>query len=77
MAKKAKPVFGTPTNSCKWLGYESWQAFQNVITKAMGTCSRLGLDPTEAFVREEIVQDGKAIKTYQLSRGEDNSCCHR
>lgn len=51
-----------------WLGYESWQSFQGVITKAMGACTRLGLDPTDGFVREEIVQDGKSLKTYRLSR---------
>jgi DNA-damage-inducible protein D len=51
-----------------WLGYDSWQAFQGVITKAMGACTRLGLDPTEAFIREEVIQDGRPIKTYRLSR---------
>lgn len=51
-----------------WLGYDSWQSFQSVITKAMGSCTRLGLDPTEAFGREEVIQDGKAVKTYRLSR---------
>lgn len=50
------------------LGYDSWQAFQGVITKAMGSCTRLGLDPTEAFSREELVVDGRLIKTYRLTR---------
>lgn len=51
-----------------WLGYDSWQSFQSVITKAMGSCTRLGLDPTEAFIRDEVIVDGKPIKTYRLTR---------
>lgn len=52
----------------EWLGYDSPQAFQGVITKAMGACTRLGLDPTEAFIREEVIEDGKPVKTYRLTR---------
>lgn len=51
-----------------WLGYDSWQSFQGVITKAMGSCTRLGLDPTEAFTREEVIEGGKTVKTYRLTR---------
>ncbi len=51
-----------------WLGYDSWQAFQGVITKAMGSCTRLGLDPTEAFIRDEVLVDGRPAKTYRLTR---------
>lgn len=51
-----------------WLGYDSWSSFQGVITKAMGSCTRLGLDPTEAFVREDILSGGKPVKTYRLTR---------
>lgn len=51
-----------------WLGYDSWQSFQGVITKAMGACTRLGLDPTEAFAREEVIEDGRSVKTYRLTR---------
>ncbi|MES2672411.1 MAG: damage-inducible protein D [Pseudomonadota bacterium] len=52
----------------EWLGYDSPQAFQGVITKAMGACTRLGLDPTEAFIREEVIEDGKPVKSYRLTR---------
>jgi DNA-damage-inducible protein D len=51
-----------------WLGYDSWQSFQGVITKAMGSCTRLGLDPTDAFVREEVIEGGRTIRTYRLTR---------
>lgn len=50
------------------LGYDSWLNFQKVLTKAMGSCARLGLDPTESFTPETLVEDGKEIKTYRLSR---------
>lgn len=50
------------------LGYDTWNSFQNVITKAMASCARLNIDPTEAFVPTTIIQDGKEIRTYKLSR---------
>lgn len=51
------------------LGYESWQSFQGVITKAMGSCAKLGLDPTEAFTPDTYVDEsGKECKTYRLTR---------
>lgn len=50
------------------LGYESWQAFQSVITKAMGACTRLEIDPTEAFIPSNFIQDGQPQKSYRLSR---------
>lgn len=52
----------------KVLGYDSWPSFQKVITKAMGSCAKLGIDPTESFVLAQVVEDGKEIKTYKLSR---------
>lgn len=52
----------------KSLGYDSWQSFLSVITKAMGSCIRLGIDPTEAFLRTTCVVEGKEITTYKLSR---------
>jgi len=51
-----------------WLGYDTWQAFQKVITKAMASCGRIGLDPTESFVRSELLTDGKSVLTYKLTR---------
>lgn len=50
------------------LGYDSWPAFQKVITKAMGSCATLGIDPTEPFCPVTIVEGEKEIKTYKLSR---------
>jgi len=52
----------------QWLGYSSWQSFRNVITKAIGLCSRIDLDPTESFIRDEIDIDGKPTRTYRLTR---------
>ncbi len=50
------------------LGYDSWITFQKVITKAMGSCAKLGLDPTESFARETYLEGGKECITYKLSR---------
>jgi DNA-damage-inducible protein D len=52
----------------KSLGYDSWPAFQQVITRAMGSCTKLGLDPTESFARDTFFEGGKEIITYRLSR---------
>jgi DNA-damage-inducible protein D len=51
------------------LGYETWSAFQSVITKAMGSCAKMNIDPTEAF-RPFVLfdQDGKELRTYKLNR---------
>jgi DNA-damage-inducible protein D len=50
------------------LGYDSWPTFQQVITKAMGPCAKLGLDPTESFIRDSYFENDKEITTYRLSR---------
>jgi DNA-damage-inducible protein D len=50
------------------LGYDSWPSFQSVITKAMGSCAKLTIDPTEAFVAEQYIEGGKSQKTYRLTR---------
>jgi DNA-damage-inducible protein D len=50
------------------LGYDTWTSFQAVITKAMGSCAMLGLDPTESFIRDKIIENGKEINTYRLNR---------
>ena len=51
------------------LGYETWPSFQSVITKAMGSCTKLGIDPTESFIPDSSVDsDGKHQKTYKLTR---------
>src|SRR5690348_14600278 len=50
------------------LGYETWPSFQKVITKAMGSCAKLGIDPTESFVPCTLIENEKELKTYKLSR---------
>jgi DNA-damage-inducible protein D len=50
------------------LGYNSWSTFQKVITKAMGSCAKLGIDPTEAFTPTVVIEDGKEVRSYKLSR---------
>jgi DNA-damage-inducible protein D len=50
------------------LGYDSWPSFQKVITRAMGSCAKLGIDPTEAFIPATMIENGKEVKTYKLAR---------
>ena len=50
------------------LGYETWQAFQNVINKAMGSCAKLNIDPTEVFLSDTYLDNGRQVKTYKLTR---------
>ena len=50
------------------LGYETWVSFQSVITKAMGSCTKLGIDPTESFIPASVFEDGKPQKSYKLTR---------
>ncbi len=50
------------------LGYETWTSFNNVINKAIASCARLGLDVSDAFIASTIIEDGKEIKTFRLTR---------
>ncbi len=51
------------------LGYETWSAFQSVINKAMGSCAKLNIDPTEVFLTDSYLDNnGKQTKTYRLTR---------
>jgi DNA-damage-inducible protein D len=51
------------------LGYDAWPSFQLVVTRAMGSCAKLGIDPTESFIPATFLDEhGKEIKTYKLSR---------
>lgn len=51
------------------LGYETWSSFQSVITKAMGSCAKLGMDPTEAFRPTTFTPLGeREQKSYKLTR---------
>lgn len=52
----------------KSLGYDSLAAVQRVVTKAMGSCAALGIDPTDAFASATIVEDGREIRTHKLTR---------
>lgn len=52
----------------KSLGYESWTAFKNIINKAIGSCTQLGVDVTESFVQCQELIDGKSIQSFKLSR---------
>jgi DNA-damage-inducible protein D len=50
------------------LGYESWASFRSVVNKAIGLCSRIGVDVIEAIIPVEVIDDsGKAIHTYKLT----------
>lgn len=51
------------------LGYENWLNFKSVISKAMASCSSLGIDSDDCFIPENTVDvTGKPFKTYRLSR---------
>ena len=51
------------------LGYESWASFKMVVNKAIGLCSRVGVDVMEAIIPVEMLDDaGKTISTYKLTR---------
>ena len=51
------------------LGYESWTSFQGVIRKAMGSCARLNIEPSEVFIPHSYSDTaGKSTKTYKLTR---------
>lgn len=51
------------------LGYENWMTFKGVITKAMASCSNLGIDSDECFIPENITDaSNRPFKTYRLSR---------
>jgi DNA-damage-inducible protein D len=50
------------------LGYPAWAAFEPVIHKAMASCSRLNIDPTEVFIRDSFLENGRQIKTFKLTR---------
>jgi DNA-damage-inducible protein D len=55
-------------NFMRRLGYETWQASLNVITKSMASCAKLKIDPTEAFSPISLIEEGKEVKSYKLTR---------
>jgi DNA-damage-inducible protein D len=50
------------------LGYEHWPTFQKVINRAISSCARLGIDISEVFIPQVLVQEGKVIHTFKLTR---------
>lgn len=51
------------------LGYENWASFKTVINKAIGLCSRIGVDVMEAIIPIEVLDEsGKPFNTYKLTR---------
>lgn len=50
------------------LGYENWASFNGVINKAIASCARLDWDVADAFVPDNIEQDGRSQRTYRLTR---------
>lgn len=50
------------------LGYDTWISFQAVVTKAMGSCAKLNIDPTEAFTPEIATVDGREMRSYRMTR---------
>lgn len=51
------------------LGYDSWDTFQKVINKAIGSCAKLNIDITDVFVPDIYINErGKETKTFRLTR---------
>ncbi|MDR1275039.1 MAG: damage-inducible protein D [Candidatus Accumulibacter sp.] len=50
------------------LGYESWQAFQQVINKAMASCASLNVPIPEVFIADKFLDNGREVNTYRLTR---------
>jgi len=51
------------------LGYESWSSFKTVVNKAIGLCSRIGVDVMEAIIPTEAPDEtGKTVSTFKLTR---------
>jgi DNA-damage-inducible protein D len=52
----------------KMLGYESFQAFQKPINKALATCTALNIPVIENIVQVQRVVDGAPLADFRLSR---------
>lgn len=50
------------------LGYDSQASIQSVMNKAMGSCAKIGMDPTDSFIQTTYMVDGHESKTYKLTR---------
>jgi DNA-damage-inducible protein D len=57
------------TDLMKMLNYENWNTFSSkVISKAMTTCTTLGIPMIEMFEQKQRIVDGKTIIDFKLSR---------
>ncbi len=76
---ESKPNFesiGKPNGQRFWyasdlmvlLGYESWQAFEKVINRAIGACMSLNIKVVDNFIQEERETEGRRVADYKLSR---------
>jgi DNA-damage-inducible protein D len=50
------------------LGYETWGSFQKVVNRAIASCAQLGIDIGDVFIAKTVVDDGKVINSYKLTR---------
>jgi DNA-damage-inducible protein D len=50
------------------LGYDSWASFKGVIKRAMGSCAHLEIGIDDCFIGKTIIEDGKPLDTYKLTR---------
>lgn len=50
------------------LGYETWASFQKVINRAIGSCAQLSIDISEVFIPKTVIESGKVINSYKLTR---------
>lgn len=53
---------------CLWLGYDDLKAFKNVLNKAIGVCTRLGVSVAENFRETDVIEDGKSRIDWKLTR---------
>ncbi len=56
------------THFMRMLGYESMQAFEQAINRAIGTCTTLGIAVFENFEQCESEISGERVPDYKLSR---------
>ena len=50
------------------LGYETWASFQKVIHRAIASCAQLNIDISDVFIARTVVEGGKVINSYKLTR---------
>ena len=50
------------------LGYDSWQAFSQIINRAMASCASLNVQIHEAFVQKTVLFDGREVASFRLTR---------